>query len=485
MSDRAMIDLPTELTLPQALSRQARENPAEIALRQKEHGIWKPLTWADYHRRAVRVGLGLRAAGLSEGGHVGMLSENRAEWVLSQLGAGLVGAVTVGVYPTSPTVEVAYVLEHGDAEIVVCEDQEQSDKVIEARDRLPRLRKIVVMEKKGLADTRSRAPELVIGFDELEALGAAAEAEGAARIEAVLQRQTHADTALIIYTSGSTGKPKGAMISYGNVAAMAAGVVDRLGLLPSTSHLSYLPLCHVAEQMLTVFVPLYLGSRVDFGESIRTVQEDLREVAPTMFLGVPRIWEKLHAAISIRIQESGRWRRALYARAVAACSPFAYRTASERSLRERLVFGLAYLLVFRALQNYIGLRFGSNSSGNRFTENVFTRNLHPVETGGSDVSENRWAVNGVGNYWDSDLETDLDRNGINDLPHRELDSLGILRRDFPVVAFLSESPALKLLRFANERAVVPGLSAIEDPSPLTTRFWKIRAQRSNPLFRNK
>jgi nitrous oxidase accessory protein len=139
----------------------------------------------------------------------------------------------------------------------------------------------------------------------------------------------------------------------------------------------------------------------------------------------------------------------------------------------------------RVSQNYIGFRFGSNSSGNRFTENAFRRNLHPVETGGSDVSENRWAVNGVGNYWDSDLETDLDRDGINDLPHRELDSLGILRRDFPVVAFLSESPALKLLRFANERAVVPGLSAIEDPSPLTTRFWKIRAQRSNPLFRNK
>jgi nitrous oxidase accessory protein len=139
----------------------------------------------------------------------------------------------------------------------------------------------------------------------------------------------------------------------------------------------------------------------------------------------------------------------------------------------------------RVSQNYIGFRFGSNSSGNRFTENVFRRNLHPVETGGSDGSENRWAVNGVGNYWDSDLETDLDRDGINDLPHRELDSLGILRRDFPVVAFLSESPALKLLRFANERAVVPGLSAIEDPSPLTARFWKIRAQRSNPLSRNK
>jgi nitrous oxidase accessory protein len=132
----------------------------------------------------------------------------------------------------------------------------------------------------------------------------------------------------------------------------------------------------------------------------------------------------------------------------------------------------------RVTQNYIGLRFGSNSGGNRFTENVFTRNLHPIETGGSDVSGNQWAVNGIGNFWESDLGIDLDQNGINDLPHRELDSFGILRRDFPTVAFLSGSPALKLLRFANERAVIPGMSAIEDPSPLTSRFWKIQAQES-------
>jgi nitrous oxidase accessory protein len=139
----------------------------------------------------------------------------------------------------------------------------------------------------------------------------------------------------------------------------------------------------------------------------------------------------------------------------------------------------------RVSQNYIGLRFGSNSSGNRFTENVFVRNLHPVETGGSDVSGNAWAVKGVGNYWANDLETDLDRDGIGDLPHRELDSFGVLRRDFPVVAFLSESPLLKFLRFANERATIPGLSAIEDPAPLTGQFWKIRAQRSAALVHTK
>jgi nitrous oxidase accessory protein len=131
----------------------------------------------------------------------------------------------------------------------------------------------------------------------------------------------------------------------------------------------------------------------------------------------------------------------------------------------------------RVTHNYIGLRFGSNSDDNQFTENVFTASLHPVETGASDVSETRWSVNGVGNLWDNDVDLDLDRDGINDLPHRELDLLGILRRDFPAIAFLSDSPALKLLRFAHQRATIPGGSSIEDPAPLTPDFWKLRAQR--------
>ena len=168
-----MNDLNYKLTLPQMLRQQAQRNAAVVAIRQKEHGIWKPLTWQHYFERARHVGLGLRAAGLSDGGHVGVLSENRVEWVLTQLGAGLVGAVTVGVYPTSPTNEIAYVLGHADAEVVICEDQEQSDKVLDARDQLPRLKRIVMMERKGLLEAKSRAPELVMGFAELEALGAA------------------------------------------------------------------------------------------------------------------------------------------------------------------------------------------------------------------------------------------------------------------------------------------------------------------------
>ena len=342
------------LTLPQMLQEQAQRGTARVAIRQKEHGIWKPLTWRDYFERARHVGLGLHAAGLTKGAHVGVLSENRVEWVLTQLGAGLVGGVTVGVYPTSPTNEIAYVLAHADAEIVICEDQEQSDKVLDAQEQLPRLKKIVMMEKKGLLEAKARAPDLVMGFDELEALGR--QSADTARVDVLLAAQTLNDIGLIIYTSGSTGKPKGAMISYGNIAAMAPGVIERLGLTPATSHLSYLPLCHVAEQMLTTFVPLYLGSRVDFGESIRTVQEDLREVAPSMFLGVPRIWEKLHSAISIKMHESGGLRQRLFDAGLRACSPFAHKAAHQRTLTEKLYFAFYYGLIFRALQNFIGLR---------------------------------------------------------------------------------------------------------------------------------
>ncbi|MDW5442184.1 AMP-dependent synthetase/ligase [Polaromonas sp. SM01] len=343
-----------ELTLPQMLRERARAMPERIAIRQKDFGIWKPFTWDCYYRRAGHFGLGLRGLGLSDGGHVGVLSENRIEWVLAQMGAGLIGAVAVGVYPTSPSPEVAYVVAHADIEIMVCEDQEQTDKVLEALDQLPRLRKIVVMETKGL---RSFAPELrglIVSFDEVEKAGAAAGQP--ALIDAALARQKLDDIGLMIYTSGSTGKPKGAMISYRNIRGVVPGILERLGITDQTTHLSYLPLCHVAEQMLTTFVPMYTGAQVHFGESIRTVQEDLREIAPTLFLGVPRIWEKLHASISIKLQETGGLRRKLFDTAYAACQPLAEKPRSAWSLADRFTFGVSYWAIFRALQNFIGLR---------------------------------------------------------------------------------------------------------------------------------
>ena len=343
-----------ELTLPQMLRQRAQRDAQRVAIRQKDFGIWKPVTWAQYYQRACHFGQGLQQLGLPAGGHVGVIAENRIEWVLAQMGAGLVGGITVGVYPTSPANEVAYVVGHADIDIMVCEDQEQTDKVLEALSALPRLKKIIVMETKGLRSFAPEHRELIATFDEVERLGAGIHSQ--ARIDEVLAKQTLDDIGLMIYTSGSTGKPKGAMISWRNMRGVSPGIIERLRLDAHTTHLSYLPLCHVAEQMLTTFCPIYLGSQVNFGESIRTVQEDLREVAPTMFLGVPRIWEKLHSAISIKMQETGALRRALYQRALADCAQLAEKPRSQWRLGERLRYGAHYWLVLRALQNFIGLR---------------------------------------------------------------------------------------------------------------------------------
>lgn len=343
-----------ESTLPQMLRERARSDAQRIAIRQKDFGIWKPFTWASYYERASHFGMGLRCIGLGAGGHVGVIAENRIEWVLTQMGTGLVGGVTVGVYPTSPTPEVAYVVGHADIEVMVCEDQEQTDKLLEALPNLPKLRKIIVMETKGLRSFTPEQRAMIVTFEEVEQLGAQ---QGDLQwIDTALKVQTLNDIGLMIYTSGSTGKPKGAMISYRNIRGVVPGIVQRLHMHAGTTHLSYLPLCHVAEQMLTTFCPIYLGSQVNFGESIRTVQEDLREIAPSMFLGVPRIWEKLHSSISIKMQETGGWRQRLFDRAFAACAPLAEKARSKWTLSERLRFGTYYWLILRSLQNFIGLR---------------------------------------------------------------------------------------------------------------------------------
>ncbi|MGI9154275.1 MAG: AMP-binding protein, partial [Rubrivivax sp.] len=138
------------LTLPQQLRHWAATRPTEVALRQKDFGIWEPVTWAGYEQAARHFGLGLVKLGLAQGGHCAIISENRKEWVFTQLGCGLVGAVTIGVYPTSPAPEVEYLLRASDAAVVVCEDQEQLDKVLEVRDRLPALNHLVVIDPRGL-----------------------------------------------------------------------------------------------------------------------------------------------------------------------------------------------------------------------------------------------------------------------------------------------------------------------------------------------
>ncbi len=342
-------------TLVGLLLERERAEPGRTALREKEFGVWQRVTWADYRAHVERVALGLETLGFAPGDNLAILSENRREWLYAELGAIAAGGRAVGVYPTSPAAEVQYVVDHSQATFVVCEDQEQTDKILEVADRLPRLRKIIVADMKGL---RHYDDPRILPFSELERLGRDAAAEAPGRFETLAARVRPGDVAIIIYTSGTTGHPKGAMITHANIMAMTRAMVEITGIGPSDSVVSYLPLCHVAEQIFSVFLNLMVGVTVNFAESIRTIQKDLREIAPTVFLGVPRIWEKLQSSIQIGLKDAPRWRQALVGR----CLRTGYRLAEKRlageplGVADRLAERVCYLLVFRALQNFVGLR---------------------------------------------------------------------------------------------------------------------------------
>lgn len=342
-------------TLPKLLILRASENPAGIALREKEFGIWQRVTWEGYLGHVRRFCLGLVALGLSPGDKIAILSENCREWLYAELAVMSASAVGVGVYSTSPAAEVKYVVAHSESVFAVVQDQEQADKILDVIAGLPLLKKIIVIDRKGM---RAYTDPRILSFDEVEAIGAEHEGKHHALFGEMAAATRATGMAFLIYTSGTTGFPKGAMISHRNILAQVESVVRVTGIRSSDSVVSYLPLCHVAEQIFSVFLPLSLGMTVNFAESIRTIQEDLREIGPTVFLGVPRIWEKLQASILVKIQETGRLRRALFERAIAAGTETVRKELSggDPGLLDRMGRLVHHLLMGRALQNYVGLR---------------------------------------------------------------------------------------------------------------------------------
>lgn len=343
----------SELPLPQQLLYWARERPDAVALRQKEFGIWQPITWAQYAKTSTSFGLGLVKLGLQRGERVGILGENCKEWVFAEMGVSLVGAITAGIYPTSPASEVEYLLDLSEAPFVVCEDQEQLDKVLSVRERLPHLRAIVVIDSRGL---RRYSRDGLYDFADIIALGEGFEHDDPAGAQAARAGPCLDDIGLMIFTSGSTGRPKAAMMSWRGIGTAARGLDTALQSSPQDDVVSYLPLCHVAEQMFSVHVPAAKGTVVNFSESLRTVQEDLRELSPQMFFGVPRIWEKFHASIQTRLRETGGLRLWLFHAAMKQVTPLAAKSRTHWNPLERLQWALWYWLILRSLQNFIGMR---------------------------------------------------------------------------------------------------------------------------------
>jgi long-chain acyl-CoA synthetase len=343
----------TQLPLPQQLRHWAQIRPEETALRQKKYGIWQTLSWAEYECQSRWFGLGLLKLGLQRGQTVAVLSENCQEWVIAELGIAAINCVTAGVYPTSPSAEVEYLLVLSEAPIVVVEDQEQLDKVLEIKSRLTHLVAIVVMDPKGLRRyDRSGLWE----FDDVVRMGSEFEKIESTRSTEFLKGPQLDDIALMVFTSGSTGKPKAAMMTWRGLGCAAQGLNSVLGCTERHSLVSYLPLCHVAEQMFSIHIPIYTGAVVNFAESLRTIQEDLRELSPRIFFGVPRIWEKFHSAIQSKIRESGAVQKWLYAAAMSSLQNICQKSRSQWSVLDALIWRFWYVLVLRALVNFVGLR---------------------------------------------------------------------------------------------------------------------------------
>jgi len=343
----------SSLPLPQQLQHWAKVRPNETALRQKKFGIWQTVTWSEYDRQSRWFGLGLIKLGLQRGQTVAVLSENCQEWVIAELGIAMINCVTAGVYPTSPAAEVEYLLALSDAPIVVVEDQEQLDKVLAIRERLSHLVAIVVIEPKGL---RRYDRNGMWDFEDVVRMGSDFEKEEPAQSAALLKGPQLDDIALMVFTSGSTGKPKAAMMSWRGLGCAAQGLNSMLGCTHQHSLVSYLPLCHVAEQMFSIHIPLYKGAVVNFAESLRTIQEDLRELSPQIFFGVPRIWEKFHSSIQSKIKESGRLQQWLFESAMSSLENIGQKSRSQWSLFESTVWWFWYVLILRSLVNFVGLR---------------------------------------------------------------------------------------------------------------------------------
>ena len=337
------------------------ERPQGAALRVKNRGIWREINWGEYWDQVETFGHALLSSGIAAGDRVAIHSENRPEWFYTDLGTIAVRAVCMGLYPTNPTSEVRYLLQNSGSRLMVVEDQEQADKVLDIpAAELPLLERIVYIEQRGV--DRYADPRLVSWDDFLEE-GRAHRAAHPGEVERRMAAAEPGDLAYLIYTSGTTGPPKGAMLTVGNVD-FAGQVVAEGGMIdppsgPDDFVISYLPLCHVYEKLLGLWLPLYTGAVVSFGESLDTLMTDIRDVQPTVFQAVPRIWERIHAGIQVKLASASRLKK-INAGIWLRVAKYLGKTLVRRRGRHTPLSAVAYffgnLFLYRALKERVGLR---------------------------------------------------------------------------------------------------------------------------------
>ena len=278
---------------------QARSN--KVAMREKHLGIWQEVTWKQYGDNAKKTGLALNSLGLKKGEVVSIASEGNPEWLYTDMGTIGAGGVSSGVYTTDSAAQVKYLVNDSGSKFYFAENEEQLDKILEVRGDCPTLEKIIVYDMEGLHNFKD---DQVISYDELIDIGKKVDIEQPNLWNDLIQNVKSEDIAILVYTSGTTGPSKGAMINHTNLLYSVNTGLEIFEPMENEEQLSFLPLCHILERSVSVMFPLKSGAVVNFAESIDTVPENIREVSPTVFIAVPRIWEKFYSSITILMKDA-------------------------------------------------------------------------------------------------------------------------------------------------------------------------------------
>src|SRR5258705_1174726 len=324
------------------------------AIREKKFGIWHPTSWRQWQQISKEIAYGLHAIGFRPGDVASIIANAVPEWVFADMGILCAGGVSSGIYPTDSAAQVEYLVNDSHTKIIFAEDEEQLDKVLSCRARCPTLQKIIVFDMEGLSGF---IDPMVLSLAEFMALGRNHSQGREALWEEMVASRRADDLAILVYTSGTTGPPKGAMHSNRSVTHQMRHAND---LFPSTDaeeRLVFLPLCHVAERVGGFYISPALGSVRNFAENPETVPDNLREVQPTAFLAVPRIWEKFYSGITIALKDATPFQNWMYRRALAVGNRMTeYRLQGDTPpLSLRLANRAAYWLVFRNIRPMLRL----------------------------------------------------------------------------------------------------------------------------------
>ena len=341
-------------TIPEMFWNAVDQRAGQLWMRQKKLGIWHAWSWTETGQAVREIAAGLISLGFARGECASILSNTVIEWVLTDLAVLSCAGVANGIYPTDAASQVHYLCEDSRTTILFVEDDEQLDKALQVRPQLPGLRKVVVFDMEGLRDL---ADPDVLSLDALRALGREHLARHPKAVEERVQACQPQDLAILVYTSGTTGKPKGAMHSHRGLVFSARGYNTLVAQDETDERMCFLPLCHIAERMGGEYFSLYTGSKLNFVENPETIPENVREIAPTVFTAVPRVWEKFYSGVMIALKEASALQQAAYAWGIGVGSAIADRVLAGEPVNGwlKVKFTVARWIALNNARKLIGI----------------------------------------------------------------------------------------------------------------------------------